>query len=1104
MDGEAPSVHRPCSAVSQENGSGDTGVETAPGDLECSTSAISVTAETTPTPPRVLKPAVVKEEVPSHRSPSVSHHTTGPRSIFSPSCQLTLDGALASPPLPPSGSEDPLVSTVMRTTPVQEDQECGSGEVQKAVGRHGSVTDLPEGGDISDTKRESAALLSVTVLSEPFSPPAVPKESELPPSRERLSEVSPDRGEPPTKMFHLSGVPTAKVTHLSHETTAQALLTSSERQVAHILGCEQTTRVVHLSHEQPAKVAHLNGEPPVKVALQSDEPPSKVTYLSYETTVKAAHPSSELPTAHRIVGDTTGCSVTAGAQPSATEPAASQLTAADSFLAALSARVQSRAERTPLSARRGLPSALLTSRAGRRVRGRPRVGPVALSRALSRCGLPEPRRGAAARTPRAAEPPGVGQGAVCGLTQTQRSSDDHVETAVPLDEVTLRCLACLVERGDELLQPLRLDVPFALLEPDNSRRLLKEMCSQVNESLSSLERQGLLRQYRHTLAVHGLAKARDMTAHLSAVCGLRQLRIFSRTHADILQGCLDAVIGDLESTLAGRSARHPRVAALLALLTELHVDSLPGPVLVVTEQLPELAEELSSALTEVPGVRHVLLTADEPQQRLNEALRQRAVLVLSCGAEVPTRWPLSRCALLVPLLPPAAAGPLVQRCRASSVAVRCLPVRPDWEALRHPERHVLVSPPPAPPPPGPPPAGQPVSVVACASAAERWGLRRLEELSGHTVTAHVRDYSRLVGLSAGPFPDLVLAADSCLLVRSLADLASPSDGQRLAAEVRALQQQAALCWLVVVGRRRAAAAADTDTRREEAVVGRLRALLASAAHLPEYTLRLVRADQDSVVHIVLDIVQQTSETAGSAGDGRSDDFQPSADAQCTEDEWLLLQLPACNAVSAGLLLRRAGGLQQLRAAPLGRLVQIMPELPVRVLAALQRHLQQPKQTTATPGDFCVDGMAPMNNQDLTGPGFLSLPRPPSPPTAAFPSDVLRREPTVPCSRHRRPGLHPDVPPFGTECHTRPPYDDESDGDYGSRHHPVYGGRFDRQHGSEHGLEHGGSAADGTDDWLTAPNAVDLLAAEACSDECNPHWLDEDNVYDDSPPMETSQ
>ncbi|KAF0306630.1 hypothetical protein FJT64_002379 [Amphibalanus amphitrite] len=631
------------------------------------------------------------------------------------------------------------------------------------------------------------------------------------------------------------------------------------------------------------------------------------------------------------------------------------------------------------------------------------------------------------------------------------------------------------------------------------------MCSQVNESLSSLERQGLLRQYRHTLAVHGLAKARDMTAHLSAVCGLRQLRVFSRTHADILQGCLDDVIGDLESTLAGRSVRHPRVAALLALLTELHVDSLPGPVLVVTEQLPELAEELSSALTEVPGVRHVLLSADEPQQRLDEALRQRAVLVLSCGGEVPARWPLSRCALLLPLLPPSAAGPLVQRCRASSVAVRCLPVRPDWEALRHPERHVVVSPPPV-PPPGPPPAGQPVSVVACSSAAERWGLRRLEELSGHMVTVHVRDYSRLAGPSAGPFPDLVLAADSCLLVRSLADLASPSDGQRLAAEVRALQQQAALCWLVVVGRRRAAAAADTDTRREEAVVGRLRALLASAAHLPEYTLRLVRADQDSVVHIVLDIVQQTSETAESAGAGRSDDSQPGADAQCSEDEWRLLQLPACNAVSAGLLLRRAGGLQQLRAAPLGRLVQIMPELPVRVLAALQRHLQQPKQTTATPGDFCEDGMTALNDQDLTGPGFgfLSSPRPPSPPTAAFPSDTPRREPTVPSSHHRRPGLHPGVPPFGTKCHTRLPYDDESEGDYGPRHHPGYGGRFDRQHGPEHGLEHGGSAADGTDDWLTAPNAVDLLAAEACSDECNPHWLDEDNVYDDSPPMETSQ
>ena len=54
----------------------------------------------------------------------------------------------------------------------------------------------------------------------------------------------------------------------------------------------------------------------------------------------------------------------------------------------------------------------------------------------------------------------------------------------------------------------------------------------------------------------------------------------------------------------------------------------------------------------------------------------------------------------------------------------------------------------------------------------------------------------------------MLAADTCLLVRALAELARPDDGERLAAEVRALRRQAALCWLLLVGRRPAAAATD--------------------------------------------------------------------------------------------------------------------------------------------------------------------------------------------------------------------------------------------------------------------------------------------------------
>ena len=61
-------------------------------------------------------------------------------------------------------------------------------------------------------------------------------------------------------------------------------------------------------------------------------------------------------------------------------------------------------------------------------------------------------------------------------------------------------------------------------------------------------------------------------------------------------------------------------------------------------------------------------------------LRQYGVLVLAAGAEPPARWPLARCALVVPLLA-GAAGPLLTRCRAATVAARCLLVRPDWTAV---------------------------------------------------------------------------------------------------------------------------------------------------------------------------------------------------------------------------------------------------------------------------------------------------------------------------------------------------------------------------------------------------------------------------------------
>ena len=88
---------------------------------------------------------------------------------------------------------------------------------------------------------------------------------------------------------------------------------------------------------------------------------------------------------------------------------------------------------------------------------------------------------------------------------------------------------------------------------------------------------------------------------------------------------------------------------------------------------------------------------------------------------------------------------------------------------------------------------------------------------------------------------------------------------------------------------------------------------------------------------------------GAAGAVPPEGLESAPAAEWSDAERRLLLLPCCNAVSARLLVRRAGGLAELRAAPLARLVQMMPELPVRILAALQRHLQPPEQTAATSG-----------------------------------------------------------------------------------------------------------------------------------------------------------
>ena len=50
----------------------------------------------------------------------------------------------------------------------------------------------------------------------------------------------------------------------------------------------------------------------------------------------------------------------------------------------------------------------------------------------------------------------------------------------------MRCLAILVERGEELLEPIDLGEPFTELQPDRTQLRLRQMCSQVNESLPAL------------------------------------------------------------------------------------------------------------------------------------------------------------------------------------------------------------------------------------------------------------------------------------------------------------------------------------------------------------------------------------------------------------------------------------------------------------------------------------------------------------------------------------------------------------------------------------------------------------------------------------------
>lgn len=90
----------------------------------------------------------------------------------------------------------------------------------------------------------------------------------------------------------------------------------------------------------------------------------------------------------------------------------------------------------------------------------------------------------------------------------------------------------------------------------------------------------------------------------------------------------------------------------------------------------------------------------------------------------------------------------------------------------------------------------------------------------------------------------------------------------------------------------------------------------------------------------------------------TDGRQPAPpEEHCSQEERLLLQLPAVNALSAPLLLSRCGPLRQLRGYPLSQLVQQLPELPVRVLAQLQRDLQLQQQQQLqqnTPGDRYED------------------------------------------------------------------------------------------------------------------------------------------------------
>ncbi|XP_037082359.1 uncharacterized protein LOC119103014 [Pollicipes pollicipes] len=417
------------------------------------------------------------------------------------------------------------------------------------------------------------------------------------------------------------------------------------------------------------------------------------------------------------------------------------------------------------------------------------------------------------------------------------------------------------------MEPLQMNQRFIDVMPDTTRLVLKQMCDEVKDSLPSAERAGLLRRYRHTLAVHGLAKARQLTAHLSAGAAAEQLRQFSRTHADILQGALEGTVAALEAALAAAPCRHPRLTALVSALVRAGDTQCHTPtVLVVAEPGSDvLLDELRTALGELPWTRLVHLAPDESDERVRAALKQHSVAVVAGAGPA---WSLAPFSLVVPLLTGAAAS-LLERCRRAGVASLALPVRLDWTAV---QRHA-----PSSRGQGLGPVGEEVSRHRSAPpgqglgpAAHRWHLRRLEVLSGHTVTVHTRHYRGVLGPAAADrsWPDLVLAADTCLMVRPLVELAMPAAADRLAAHVRALREQSALCWLLVLrsfrrvteSRQRGAdlsigfQSEPANERREETALARLRSLLAPACQLPEYTVRMVYADPDSAIHIILDIL----------------------------------------------------------------------------------------------------------------------------------------------------------------------------------------------------------------------------------------------------------